>query len=351
MMGASVGLHAASCVNCRLYQIASVARRRHHQMLIGALICGLFSALYVAAQNIVQGHRFNILEDIDCYPALFNSLPTYFISSMWPLLIGLASPLPARLLPPTCALHLPPNRAPRPHPRALPPPLRARPNRPPPLAAFTIASPPTPCVFFADTHFDFERVEGGFCTSLCGLIFFAFFGFAVEARRHYAMFFGVVATAFWRCAARLGIHRPALGFLAAASPKGSFGFASSKGLGDPSAKATGGLSLKASLPTTRKPISNPIPIALPTYASSHFTDLKRAGSSVSASSAGASSRLVERFEGEPETPAATTSFSLFPSTFTETQTQTHETHEYVLPLHVAWHDAAYPASPASSAYL
>ncbi|KAJ6488421.1 hypothetical protein DFH09DRAFT_1339197 [Mycena vulgaris] len=65
---------------------------------------------------------------------------------------------------------------------------------------------------------------------------------------------------------------------------------------------------------------------------------------------GASSRLVERFEGQPETPAATTSFSLFPSTFTETQTQTHETHEYVVPLHVAWHDAAYPASPASSAY-
>ncbi|KAJ6463095.1 hypothetical protein DFH09DRAFT_1113603 [Mycena vulgaris] len=155
-------------------------------------------------------------------------------------------------------------------------------------------------------------------------------------------------------------------------------FRSSKGsLGVPSAKAKGGFSSASSksLPL-RKPISSPIPIpvGLPIYSfdgtgsftdvgtaspstSSHFTErkgdfgereLKRAGSSTSAlSTASAStSRFVERFEPhpaqvEPETPATATSFvSSSPSS----------TQEYALPLHVVWHDAAYPASPTSSGY-
>ncbi|KAJ7076813.1 GPCR fungal pheromone mating factor, partial [Mycena epipterygia] len=88
-MGAALGLPAVSLyINRRLYHIASVNARA---VLIDSLICGLFPLLYVAAQYIVQGYHFNVFEDIGCYPDLYNSLPTYFISSMWPLLIGLIS--------------------------------------------------------------------------------------------------------------------------------------------------------------------------------------------------------------------------------------------------------------------
>ncbi|KAJ6463099.1 pheromone A receptor-domain-containing protein [Mycena vulgaris] len=98
MMGVSVGLHAASlCINRRLYHIASMRTiviteaEKRRVVLIDSLTFRLFPGLCVAAQYIVRGHRFDILEDIGCYPALFNSLPTYFIPSMWPLLIGHAS--------------------------------------------------------------------------------------------------------------------------------------------------------------------------------------------------------------------------------------------------------------------
>ncbi len=42
-------------------------------------------------EYVVQGHRFDIYEDIGCYPALYNTLLRYFISSMWPIVIGLIS--------------------------------------------------------------------------------------------------------------------------------------------------------------------------------------------------------------------------------------------------------------------
>ncbi len=40
---------------------------------------------------IVQGHRFNIFENLGCYPAIYNTLPTYFLVYMWPILIGIIS--------------------------------------------------------------------------------------------------------------------------------------------------------------------------------------------------------------------------------------------------------------------
>lgn len=40
---------------------------------------------------IVQGHRFNVFENLGCYPAIYNTLPTYFLVYMWPILIGLVS--------------------------------------------------------------------------------------------------------------------------------------------------------------------------------------------------------------------------------------------------------------------
>ena len=40
---------------------------------------------------IVQLHRYDILEDIGCQPATYNTLPAYFLVFMWPILLGLIS--------------------------------------------------------------------------------------------------------------------------------------------------------------------------------------------------------------------------------------------------------------------
>jgi pheromone a factor receptor len=40
---------------------------------------------------IVQGHRFDILEDIGCYPVVYNTLPAYFLYFMWPVVLGVFS--------------------------------------------------------------------------------------------------------------------------------------------------------------------------------------------------------------------------------------------------------------------
>lgn len=135
-MGASVGIPAASlCINRRLYYIASaqtvsLGRREvcslpllHSRLLnnstrncalswltvLFAFSSPLFTWPSVSlgfclaevelshlshlsfSEYIVQGHRFNIFEDIGCFPALYNTLLTYFISNMWPIVIGLIS--------------------------------------------------------------------------------------------------------------------------------------------------------------------------------------------------------------------------------------------------------------------
>nr|AVI69656.1 pheromone receptor [Cyclocybe aegerita] len=262
MMGASVGIPAASlCINRRLYKIATVQaatitlaevtsigsqylpfltnQQKHRAILIDSLICVLFPLIYIALrmfavsapqfykakqltflpEYVVQGHRFNLLEDIGCYPALYNTLLTFFISSMWPLLLGLVSAV-------YCVLS-----------------LRSFSKRraefgqfissnttltlsryfrlmalamteicaTTPLAIFMIwlnatATPIGPWRSWEDTHFAYSRVEqipavfwrsnrllviaiefSRWVTPVCSLIFFAFFGFAYEARRQYRL--------------------------------------------------------------------------------------------------------------------------------------------------------------------
>ncbi|KAJ6481580.1 GPCR fungal pheromone mating factor, partial [Mycena vitilis] len=104
------------------------------------------------------------------FPALYNTLPTYFLSSLWPLLIGLVSAY-------YCVLSL----AFAAHRAAFASLLSGHSALTPsrylclsalaltdllltaPLAAFTIAlnataTPIVPWLSWADTHFDFARV-------------------------------------------------------------------------------------------------------------------------------------------------------------------------------------------------
>lgn len=44
-----------------------------------------------SAEYIVQGHRFNIYEELGCYPAIVNTILAYLTCVMWPAIIGLCS--------------------------------------------------------------------------------------------------------------------------------------------------------------------------------------------------------------------------------------------------------------------
>nr|UWI70528.1 pheromone receptor B2 [Pleurotus eryngii] len=235
LMGASVGIPAASlCINRRLYHIASIQAvsvsrgEKRRDILIDTGICVVFPIVYIALQYIVQGHRYDILEDLGCQPALYNTLPTYFISYMWPILIGLVSAV-------YCVLSL----------RSF---IRRRvqfnqflsSNKSLtagryfrlmalaacdltftiPLSIFiiwvnTVANPVAPWISWEDTHFGFSRVgqipavlwrsnerlvvateATRWFVPLCGILFFALFGFADEARRSYTKAFWAVVKPF-----------------------------------------------------------------------------------------------------------------------------------------------------------
>ncbi|KAF9441476.1 pheromone receptor [Macrolepiota fuliginosa MF-IS2] len=224
MMGSSVGLPASSlCINRRLYYIitsssaAVTPNEKKRAIMIDSLICVLFPLIYIALQYIVQGHRFNIYEDVGCFPALFNSLPVYFISLMWPLLIGCISAVYCTLTLYTFARRrLEFSRILASHPSITPwryfrlmALAMTELMLTMPLAAFVIwlnatAEPIEPWVNWADTHFRYSRVEmypallwrrsSIFVASMeftrwvvpaCVFIFFGFFGFAEEARKNY----------------------------------------------------------------------------------------------------------------------------------------------------------------------
>ncbi|KAF5353484.1 hypothetical protein D9756_007950 [Leucocoprinus leucothites] len=227
MMGASVGIPASSlCINRRLYYIitsnsAISSNEKKRRVLMDSLICLLFPLVYIALQYIVQGHRFDIYEDIGCFPALYNTLPLYFLSLSWPLIIGCISAS-------YCLLTL---RAFVRRRLEFAHILAAHPSITPwryfrlmalamtdllfimPLATFVIwlnatSSPLQPWIGWDDTHFDYSRVGqypailwrrqprvlaamefNRWVVPVCALVFFAFFGVAEEARKNYILAF------------------------------------------------------------------------------------------------------------------------------------------------------------------
>jgi len=97
-IGVSVGIPAASlCINRRLYKIArmhavgTTKSEKRRAILIDSLICVLFPVICIALSYIVQGHRYNLFEILGCYPAIYNTIPAYPLVYMWPVAIGLVS--------------------------------------------------------------------------------------------------------------------------------------------------------------------------------------------------------------------------------------------------------------------
>lgn len=98
IVGASVAIPACSlCINRRLYHIASIssvtktkADKRRDIMIDLAIGLGL-PILQIILYYIPQGHRFNILEEVGCWPTVYNTPVAFALVYTWPLIIGCVS--------------------------------------------------------------------------------------------------------------------------------------------------------------------------------------------------------------------------------------------------------------------
>ncbi|KAF8239215.1 fungal pheromone STE3G-protein-coupled receptor [Tricholoma matsutake] len=188
------GLPASSlCINRRLYHIVNVRavsttrEEKPRKILMDpkvmdSAICALFPVIYIVLQYVVQGHRFDVLEDIWMLSILtlrsfvrrraeFNQI----MSSNRSLTMG--------------RWHLRQQKSFSQHPKTW---------------TNSTATPVGPWRSWADTHFAFSRVEqisavvrhenylvalafefSRWVVVFCALVFFAFLGFAEEARKNY----------------------------------------------------------------------------------------------------------------------------------------------------------------------
>ncbi|KAG1750492.1 GPCR fungal pheromone mating factor, partial [Suillus paluster] len=234
-IGASVGLPASAlCISRRLYTIAviktvSVTREDKRRAVIGDLCISIGIPVTVMALHyIVQGHRFDILEDVGCWPATYNVIPAYFLVYMWPSLLGcisfvysgltLAAFYKRRLefnslISSNNSLNV--NRYVRLMMLSV---IEMVYTVPVSIYSVFISGsslPIEPWISWSDTHYNFSYVgliPAAEWTSnstykqsidmtqwlfpVCALMFFALFGFANEARKHYRLYFLWVAKRF-----------------------------------------------------------------------------------------------------------------------------------------------------------
>ncbi|KAF8332005.1 pheromone A receptor-domain-containing protein [Cantharellus anzutake] len=97
-MGLGVAFPAVSlAINRRLYNIATMKhvvtsyKEKRKQTLIDLGIGLGIPCLVMAFHYIVQGHRFDIVEDIGCVPTTYMTPPAVFLLSIWPPTLGLIS--------------------------------------------------------------------------------------------------------------------------------------------------------------------------------------------------------------------------------------------------------------------
>ncbi|KAF9007123.1 STE3-like pheromone receptor [Cyathus striatus] len=228
IIGGSIGIPASTlCISRRLYSLtaikkAMVTRDDKHRMVVVDLCLAVGIPIIIMILHvIVQGHRFDLYEDIGCYPVIYNTLPAYFLYHMWPVVLGVFSfvfsSLTLRgfwlrriqfnqLMSSNSALNM--SRYVRLMMLAI---IDIMCTIPLGIYVIYIGNKGVtlePWISWEDTHFDFARV--GLVPALiwrsnrdllisieltrwlpvfCAFIFFGLFGFATEAQKHYHMFF------------------------------------------------------------------------------------------------------------------------------------------------------------------
>ncbi|KAM6493090.1 putative transmembrane pheromone receptor [Amanita muscaria] len=225
-IGVSVAIPAASlCINRRLYKIASCTTapmtpaQKRRTVLIDLLIGLGIPALQMPLQFVVQGHRYDIWEDVGCYPITVNTPLAYPLSFLWPNVIGLVSAVYSILTVRAflrrraefsqilyCNTALSPNRYLR---LMLLATLEIVFNVP--ISSYDLYLNATkvriyPWNSWSDVHFDWYNINAypaflwrsdnsvvatleltRWSPIICALVFFIFFGFAQEARKNYSV--------------------------------------------------------------------------------------------------------------------------------------------------------------------
>ncbi|KAF8055251.1 pheromone receptor [Lyophyllum atratum] len=240
VVGTAVAIPAASlCINRRLYKIASgttvsLTREHKRRAVMVDLAIGLgIPFLQMPLQFIVQGHRYDIWEDIGCFPTTVNTPAAYPLSFVWPNVIGLISAVYcimtlrafmkrraqfSEFLSSNSTLTV--NRYFRLMALATVELLFNTPISTFGLYLNAVLKPIYPWKNWADIHFDWytidtfpavlwrsSRIEvvslelSRWLVVLCAFTFFAFFGFADESRKHYRL-------AYWAVAKRFGVVPP-----------------------------------------------------------------------------------------------------------------------------------------------
>lgn len=236
LLGAGVGITASTlCISRRLHTIATVQNvsisrsDKRRTVIIDLCIAVGIPFLVMALHYVVQPHRYDILEDIGCYAAIYNTIPAYFLVFMWPVLLGLISFVYsaltfrafwqrrlqlAQFVSSNAALNV--SRYIRLMMLAVTDMLLTV-----PLGAFSIylgthGVELSPWISWDETHYNFSRVQlvpalfwrsdAAFQSSVeltrwlfvvSAFIFFALFGFAGEAQKHYKL-------VFWACVKPFG---------------------------------------------------------------------------------------------------------------------------------------------------
>ncbi|KAF8439983.1 pheromone A receptor-domain-containing protein [Boletus edulis BED1] len=98
IIGSSIAIPAASlCINRRLYQIASVSSvtksraQKQRDILVDLAIGVGLPILAMILHVVVQAERFLIIEEVGCFPFTFNTPLAYPLYLTWPLVICLVS--------------------------------------------------------------------------------------------------------------------------------------------------------------------------------------------------------------------------------------------------------------------
>nr|UWI70537.1 pheromone receptor B3 [Pleurotus eryngii] len=98
IIGTNFALPAAClCICMHLEQVASVrvayatARDRKRRQIFEALMCFGLPAVFMALHYIVQGHRFDIIEEYGCRPTTYISIPGILIVYVPPLIMAVAT--------------------------------------------------------------------------------------------------------------------------------------------------------------------------------------------------------------------------------------------------------------------
>lgn len=93
-IGATMALPACClCLCIHLERIASVRevgtqkRLQRLRRLFDFSLCWLLPMVYMALHYVVQGHRYDIVEDLGCRPATYNSLQSIFLVWVPPLIV------------------------------------------------------------------------------------------------------------------------------------------------------------------------------------------------------------------------------------------------------------------------